>query len=37
MAVTFGCNLSSTLPATDPALLKAMARPAEVLAPSTRR
>ena len=25
MAVTSGCNLSSTVPATDPALLKAMA------------
>ena len=37
MAVAFGCNLSSTLPATDPALLKAMSRPAAALAPSTRR
>ena len=31
MAVTFGCNLSSTLPATDPALLKDMAQQAEAL------
>ena len=31
MAVTFGCTLSGTLPATDPALLKAMAQQAEAL------
>jgi hypothetical protein len=31
MAVTFGCNLSSSLPATDPAALKSLAQQAETL------